>query len=293
MKIAYKNELIFKVIYFLLIALTGLFLSLYSSGIAIPVLSVFVLLLYTILALKKEFRRLLIVKKVFPVEWREIIARFSKFYNFLDADGKIRFERDIVIFLNENSIRGIRGEEPDLTSKILVAVGVATILHGRNDWEPPFCDGVVIYPGETFDPEYNLYKGQIAGMAGERRPMLITKEILEKSFTDPDDGYNSLIHEIAHYFDFENPQVSGVPIIGTDISKTEKWIGIMEQERDKVNKGESFLRPYAGSNEAEFFAVATECFFECPDVMANENIELYNLLKNFYNLDLLALFRKK
>ncbi|MEN8222812.1 MAG: zinc-dependent peptidase [Acidobacteriota bacterium] len=292
MKIAYKNELIFKLVYFILITLTGLFLSIYSSGSVIPVLSVLVLLLYTILALKKEFRRLRIVKRTFPTEWRDILVKYSKFYNYLDTGGKEKFEKDIMIFLNENSIRGIRGEEPDLTSRVLVAAGVATILHGRSDWEPPFYDGVVVYPGETFDPEYNLYKGQIAGMAGERRPMLVTKEILEKSFMDPDDGYNSLIHEISHYFDFENPQLSGVPLIGTDINKTEKWISVMEKEREKVNRGESFLRHYAGSNEAEFFAVATEFFFERPDIMADKNPELYFLLKDFYNLDMLELFNK-
>ncbi len=290
MKIAYKNELIFKLVYFILITLTGLFLSLYTDGSIFPFLTFFILFVYTITALKKEFRRLRIVKKDFPSEWREILVKYSKFYNFLDKKGKTCFERDIVIFLNENSIRGIRGEEADLTSKILIAVGIATILHGRSDWEPPFYDGVVVYPGETFDPEYNLYKGQIAGMAGERRPMLITKDILKKSFIDPDDGYNSLIHEIAHYFDFENPQLSGVPLIGTDSSKTEKWIRIMEKERAKVNRGESFLRPYAGSNEAEFFAVATEFFFERPDIMADKNPGLYSLLKEFYNLDMLELF---
>jgi len=290
MKIAYKNELIFKLIYFFLIVLTGIFLSVYTSGSTFPVLSVFVLLLYIILALKKEFRRLRVVRKAFPSEWKEILVKYSKFYNTLDKKGKSTFERDMVIFLNENSIRGIRGEEPELTSKILVAVGVATILHGRSDWEPPFYDGVVVYPGETFDPEYNLYKGQIAGMAGERRPMLVTKDILEKSFRDPDDGYNSLIHEIAHYFDFENPQINGVPLIGSDINKTEKWIGIMEKEREKVNNGKSFLRPYAGSNEAEFFAVATELFFERPDIMAGRNRDLYDLLKDFYNIDMLELF---
>lgn len=277
MKIAYKNELVFKLIYFILIALTGVFLSVYTSGNIIPFLSVLVLLIYTIVALKKEFRRLRIVQKAFPLEWREILVKYSKFYNSLDNDGKIRFERDIVIFLNENSIRGIRGEETDLTSQILVAVGVATILHGRTDWEPPFYDGVVVYPGETFDPEYNLYKGQIAGMAGERRPMLVTKEILAQSFNDPEDGYNSLIHEIAHYFDFENPQLSGVPLIGSDSNKTKKWIRIMEEERAMVNRGQSFLRPYAGSNEAEFFAVATECFFLNAPILWQKKTPNYTL----------------
>jgi len=293
MKIIYKNQVIFKVIYFMLIAFTGAALSSFRRGGIFPLLTLAALLLYVLLSLRKEAGRWLAQRRPFPPEWREILAQYSSFYNALDEEGQKRFEGDIAIFLRENRIRGIRGEEADLLSRILVAAGVATILHGRSDWEPPFYDGVVVYPGETFDPEFNLYKGQIAGMAGERRPLLVTREILEKSFKDARDGYNSLIHEIAHYFDFENPQVSGVPLIGTDFQTARKWIRVTEEEREKVNRGKSFLRSYAGSNEAEFFAVATELFFERPDIMASENRELYNLLRDFYNMDTLKLLKKK
>jgi len=285
MKVFYKNELIFKLIYFLLIGLTGLVLSIQSSDILIMAGSMLVILIYVMLALKREVIRYRAVMRDFPPEWREIIAAYSRFYNSIDAAGKKRFERDVSIFLSGHTIRGIRGEETTVRTMLLVAAGVATILHGREEWEPPFSDGVVVYPGETFDPEYNLFKGQIAGMAGERRPLLVTEEILEQSFRDPEDGYNSLIHEIAHYFDFENPQISGVPLIGGDTDRTEEWIATMETERERVNRGESFLRPYAGANEAEFFAVATEFFFERPEEMTARNPDLYELLKNFYNLD--------
>jgi len=293
MKIIYRNEVIFKLIYLILILLTVVFISFYSSDRMVTVLSFLFPVIYIPLAFRKEIRRFRLVKKQFPLEFREIIGEYSKFYNFLDDNGKRKFEKDINIFLNEHSIRSIRGEETDLRTKVLVAAGVATILHGREDWEPPFTDGVVVYPGETFDPEYNLHKGQIAGMAGDRRPLLVTKKILERSFKDPDDGYNSLIHEIAHYFDFENPIMSGVPVIGSDKGRTEEWLEIMEKEREKVNRGKSFLRPYAGSNEAEFFAVATEFFFERPEEMVAENPKLYELLKGFYNIDMQLLFKDK
>ena len=293
MKVVYKNEVILKLIYFALISLTGVFISIYSSDRTVTVISILVPIIYIPLAFRKEIRRFRLVKRQFPLEFREIIGEYSKFYNFLDDNGKQKFEKDINIFLNEHSIRGIRGEETDLRTKVLVAAGVATILHGRQEWEPPFTDGVVVYPGETFDPEYNLHKGQIAGMAGDRRPLLVTKEILERSFKDTDDGYNSLIHEIAHYFDFENPIMIGVPVIGSDKGRTEEWLETMEKERDKVNRGKSFLRPYAGSNEAEFFAVATEFFFERPAEMKAENPKLYELLKGFYNIDTQILFRDK
>lgn len=292
MKIIYKNEVIFKLLYFLLIAVTGAFISAYSPDMTIILISILAPFVYIALAMKKEIRRFRVVRKEFPRDWIHIVRKYSKFYNFLDDTGKKQFEKDIAIFLSEHNVRGIKGEEVDLWIKVLVAVGVATIMHGRQDWEPPFSDGVVVYPGKTFDPEYNLHKGQIAGQAGERRPLLVTKEILEKSFRDPEDGYNSLIHEIAHYFDFENPFSSGLPVIGGDKKRILEWVSVMENEREKVNRGESFLCAYAGTNEAEFFAVATEYFFERPDVMVNENPELYELLKDFYNIDMQKIFKK-
>jgi len=160
--------------------------------------------------------------------------------------------------------------EIDIEIKLLIAIGVATILHGRKEWEPPFRDGVVVYPGETFDADFRFNRGEIAGMAGEGRPLLITKNILKKSFENSSDGYNSLLHEIAHYFDFENRGFSGVPLIGNSAENSLKWKNAIESERSKISKGSSFLRSYGDVNDSEFFAVATEFFFERPEEMFNK-----------------------
>jgi len=285
MNIVSKNELIFKVIYFCLILLTGIFLSVYSGNRAVIIFSLIIPFIYLLSSMRKEIGRLRVLRRPFSSEWRSIIEKYSKFYSCLNDEGKTHFEGDVAIFLKENSVRGIRGERVNIATELLVAIGVATILHGRPDWELPFSDGVVVYPGETFDHEYNLHKGEIAGMASKSKPLLVTEGILKKSFGDSMDGYNSLLHEIAHYFDFENPVVNGVPLIGTDVGETEEWMDIMERERKKVNRGKSFLRQYAGLNEAEFFAVATEYFFEQPDIMIKNNRELYEILSSFYNLD--------
>jgi hypothetical protein len=59
--------------------------------------------------------------------------------------------------------------------------------------------------------------------------------------------------------------------------------------RERTEHGrKGFLREYAATNEAEFFAVATETFYEQPRKMAEELPELYALLAEFYNLDLAA-----
>lgn len=290
MNIISKNDVIFKSVYILLILFSGGFLFLYSGKLTFLLITVLLLAFYIFISFRKSLRRLRSVMKKFPLQWRNILEKYSMFYVALGEEGRERFKKDMKIFFADFTIKGLQGEDIDLETKVLVAAGIATILHGRPDWDPPIKDGVVVYPGETFDSEYKLGRGNIAGMAGERRPLLVTKEILKQSFENPGDGYNSLIHELAHYFDFENSDLAGIPLIGGEKERVVTWRKIMEVERKKVRSGNSFLRSYAGFNEAEFFAVATEFFFEKPTIMYKKNKALYNLLKEFYNLDIKDLY---
>ncbi len=290
MNIISKNDVIFKSVYIILILFSGGFLFLYSGKLIFLLIIFLVSVFYILISFRKPLRRLKNVMKKFPLQWKNILEKYSMFYVALGEEGRERFKRDMKIFFADFTIKGLQGEDIDLETKVLVAAGIATILHGRPDWDPPIKDGVVVYPGETFDSEYKLGRGNIAGMAGERRPLLVTKEILKQSFENPGDGYNSLIHELAHYFDFENSDLAGIPLIGGKKERAVKWRRIMEVERKKVRSGNSFLRSYAGFNEAEFFAVATEFFFEKPAIMYEKNTALYNLLKEFYNLDIKDLY---
>ena len=45
------------------------------------------------------------------------------------------------------------------------------------------------------------------------------------------------------------------------------------------------MNPYGATNPAEFFAVATETFFEKPQQMASRHRDLYNQLKRYYKLN--------
>lgn len=290
MNIISKNDVIFKSVYILLILFSGGFLFLYSGKFPFLLITIVVLILYIFISFRKPLRRLRSVVKKFPRQWKNILEKYSLFYVALEDKEKVRFEKDIKIFFTDFTIKGLQGVDIDIETKVLVAAGVATILHGRPDWDPPIKDGVVIYPGETFDSEYKQGMGNIAGMAGERRPLLVTKNVLKRSFENPGDGYNSLIHELAHYFDFENSGLAGIPLIGGEKERIAEWRRIMEEEREKVRSGNSFLRSYAGFNESEFFAVATEFFFEKPGTMYKKNPDLYNLLKEFYNLDIKDLY---
>ena len=290
MQIISKTDMVFVVFYALLIPLTGALVFNVSGQAIVLLLTPALLAVYLWLALKKPLRRRRAAGMAFPKSWSEFLFYHSAYYRGLDVDAKKKFERDIGLFFSDNNIAAIGGAEVSWQTRLLIGIGVATMLLGRPEWEPPLPDGVTVYPGMSFDRNYQIEKGNIAGQAPERGPLLIAEESLKLGFADPNDGHNVLIHELAHFFDREQRKSGGRhPRLGRrqqDVS----WAGSLSREWRKHLQRGSILPSYAALNEAEFFAVACEMFFENPRPLQTAHPELYELLRDFFNQDPL-LFR--
>jgi Mlc titration factor MtfA (ptsG expression regulator) len=271
MQIIYKIDVIFLWIYSAIIMVIGVVGAVSLGNIFFLAGALLIETIYLLLSLRRPYRRRRALKQPFPVPWKTFLTGHSLFYKSLDKIDKKRFEQDVQIFLNDFPIEGTRRQTVDLEAKLLVAAGAAALLHGRPTWEPPFHDGVVIFPGDRFDRHFQPGKGYFAGMATRKGPLLLTEISLEESFKNPYDGYNVIYHEMAHYFDLAGASIP--------------WQELFSREWRKASEGRSFLRDYAGTNEAELFAVATEAFFENPWEMKAQSPELYGALKEFFNLD--------
>jgi len=289
MQVIYKIDKIFVVIYSTIIVLVGLFFTLLAKNLLLIPITLLVLAGYLYFALKRPLRRWKAVRNPFPQQWREYLNRVSRFYRLLNKDRKRHFERDVQIFLSDFPIRGIQNREIDPFLKLTIAAGIAVVLHGRLNWEPPTRDGVLVYPSERFNEDYELGKGDFAGEAPRNGPMIIAEGSLIFGLEHPGSGYNVIYHELAHYFDWEDGQAGGLPINRLPSSVIPYWKEIIHSEWQKAMEGNSVLRPYAGKNEAELFAVATEAFFETPLLLQKHHPELYELLRDFYNVDTVEL----
>lgn len=285
MQIIYKIDILFICIYSLLILLVGTIFTIASQNIVFIGVTLPVEFIYLFFALRRPYKRYRALGQTTPKEWKQILTRCSSFYRNLDEEGKQRFERDIRIFLSNFSVEGLRRQPVDIKKKLLVASGFAALLHGRPDWEPPIKDGVLVYPGERFNRDYQVGKGLLAGLASVNSPLIVTEKSLEQSFKNPDDGFNVIYHELAHYFDMEDRSADGVPSTRMSPEKAHQLKTIIRGEWQKAQRGHSFLGTYAGTNEAEAFAVAVEFFFENPYIMKTNNPELYDALKDFFNID--------
>jgi len=103
------------------------------------------------------------------------------------------------------------------------------------------------------------------------------------------DGHNVVLHEFAHKLDEENDVSDGLPVLGND-SQCKTWAEVLSQEysllQERAEQGENVvLDEYGATSPAEFFAVATETFFEKPIELKETHPLLYGELRKFYKVD--------
>lgn len=105
----------------------------------------------------------------------------------------------------------------------------------------------------------------------------------------PDDGANVVIHEFAHQLDQQNGPANGFPRLSKTANK-KLWSDTMDKEfqtlqHQKQYNQPSLLNHYGATNPAEFFAVASEVFFEQSAALYQQHNALYKQLKSFYQVD--------
>ncbi len=205
------------------------------------------------------------------------------FYNRLSPDGKRRFESRVRRFLDEHRFEGVAGQPVTDALRVAVAAGDATLLHARPDFRISNRHTVLLYP-DAFDEGYDdTPGGQFDGMAHQQGAVLFTAPSVETAWPS-EDGYNVVLHELAHLLDFDNGIAEGSPSLVAPECH-DAWVALVRRRCRSVKVGRSILRSYAGTNEAEFFACATEFFFERPDPLSLRHPELFEAMCALYNLD--------
>jgi MtfA peptidase len=232
-----------------------------------------------------------------PAEW-ETILRQRVLYSFCLPPEKQADLRSLVqVFLDEKGFEGCGGLQ--ITDEIRVTVaGFACILllGGQSDMYPKLRT-ILVYPRaylaphSSRGPDGTVSEG-IQGRSGESwsfgNIVLSWKDILRDS-ADIAQGRNVVFHEFAHQLDFESGSAQGAPVLprGTKYSEWARVLGeVYESLIDSLEMGEpSLLDKYGALSPAEFFAVATECFFLKPTELKLKHPQLYEQLKLYYRQD--------
>lgn len=214
------------------------------------------------------------------------------FYRYLNLEQQQSFVTRALDFLTNQRMFYVdrdRGQNQSLESfdpslAWRIAAAAAIISSGLEDLQWPEQRDILVYP-EAFDEEYNSEAhAPILGMVHAQGPILFSARELRKSFEQLD-GHNVAIHELAHVLDMADGYADGA-LAGSRWTDGEHWEDSIDQRQLQIRRRRyQTLRAYAGTNSAEFFAVALEVFFEDPKRLQTRDPELYQSLSKTFRLD--------
>jgi Mlc titration factor MtfA (ptsG expression regulator) len=233
--------------------------------------------------MRQAFRRQRVSGRTFSPRWRRTLEHVG-YYVALDGVERRRFERDVAIFLDQVEVTGV-GTTVNDGVRLLVASSAVMLTFGRPGWVLTDVPEILVYP-TPFDERFRRASRHVdayAGMMVPRNAVALSKSALIWSFRH-DEPYHVGLHEFAHFLDMEDGRFDGVPR-GLGGGAHRRWQMLIDDELARVRRGDSALDEYAGTNEAETFAVAVEHFFKAPDRLRRRHPDLYEALRDYLNQD--------
>lgn len=250
-------------------------------------------------------RRDRIRRQPFPREWREILLQRYPLYHRLPPADRRELEAHIHVFLAEKRFEGCGGQEITDEVRVLIAAQACLLLLHRETDCYPRLHSILVYPssyvartwqldedGTTVTESHQLRGGE----SWAHGTVVLAWDGAFAGAVEFDKDRNLVLHEFAHQLDEEDGRADGSPLLlgGSNLRQIhyryQTWARVLtaefQQLRHAAETGqETVLNTYGAKNPAEFFAVATECFFEKPARLQERHPALYAELKEFYKQD--------
>jgi len=237
----------------------------------------------------------------FPLSYKNILQNIQQ-YKVLSPESKEKVHLLILLFIDQKEFVGVKMDIND-EIKVITAFYACLMRLGFELGEKDHVRTIIIYPehfiihethssGGITNNETSILEGQSANGTVVLSWQDIKHDIAQK------DKENVILHEFAHELDFEDGEADGTPILKG--SRYKIWSRVFSQAFDTLkersnrglsSKGYILLGEYALKNEAEFFAVCSERFFQTPQALKTNFPELYQELTLFYRVDTHALFK--
>jgi Mlc titration factor MtfA (ptsG expression regulator) len=273
-----------------------------SALVAMALTLVFALTLLTWLLAEPWLirrRRARLRSQPFPAHWRRILRRRVPLFQRLPTDLQLRLKQDMQVFLAEKPIIGCKGLVVTDDMRVTVAANACLLLMGARRAYFPRLRQVLLYPGafvvdrphpapedawlQSDDPR------ELSGESWTDGQVLLSWADVAADSHAPDDGRNLVLHEFAHQLDQIKGFANGAPLLPSR-DAYQRWSSVMQREYDALHRrlaeGEAgLIDPYGATDAAEFFAVVTELFFECPQDLAQQHPQLFAELSRFYRLN--------
>lgn len=204
----------------------------------------------------------------------------------------------IRIFISEKNFEGCGGLVLTDEIKVVIAAQACLLLLNRNGGCYPKLFSVLVYPSAYVTGSRSRIgadRGDSSVRLGEswmHGAVVLAWDSVKSGALNFQDGHNVAMHEFAHQLDQEDGRGDGTPILEMR-SAYSAWSRTLSEEYEQLRKKtlkrkKSVIDRYGATNPAEFFAVATETFFEKPAQLKKKHPELYQELEGFYKVDPIA-----
>ena len=235
-----------------------------------------------------------VLERGFLPAWRDVVDERVPHLGLLDVDERARLE--------DRALRLVAGKrwEPangfELTDDIVVTIAAQAAMIALELADDAYRNvgSILVHPTTVvLTGARSVAPGlatdqpmEILGQANLDGPVLIVWDAALAAARHPERGHNVVFHEFAHKLDMLGGNADGTPPMATQ-EELDHWVQVCTEVYGRISHGvdDGVLRSYAGVNPAEFFAVATEVFFDVPLALRDREPALYEVLRDFYRQD--------
>lgn len=238
-----------------------------------------------------------VLSQPMSAERQAILARNIPVYSRMPAELQAQLRRLVTQFLHQKKFVGCAGLEVTDEMRVTIAGQACLLLLNRPSRVYPGLYTVLLYPSAFLVPRN---RPDAAGVVTETREdllgeswsdgrVILSWDHVVRGASDWTDGHNVVLHEFAHQLDSESGSNNGAPYLGHP-SSYRSWSQVLSRDFDVLRQQawfsqQSVLDHYGAQSPAEFFAVATETFFEKPYQLAERHPDLYAEFMKCYRVD--------
>jgi len=245
----------------------------------------------------KQRRRRRLRATPLPATWLQTIRRNVPIYGRLSPDDQRELEGHVQVFLAEKQFEACGGFELTEEVPVTIAAGACVLLlHRKTEYFGRLIT-ILVYPAPYVASSVKPIGGGVIleeeqirlGEAWKSGVVVVTWADLQATAHGLNHGSNLVLHEFAHQLDMEDGAANGTPVLERS-SQYASWSRTLEWEYERLRRDcalgrYTVLDKYGATDPAEFFAVATEAFFERSLLLARRHPELYGELKHFFQQD--------
>jgi hypothetical protein len=243
-------------------------------------------------------KRQRLLQNPFPEKWTDSLRANVAHFSYLSPEEQRHLRELVQVFVAEKHWEGCGGLVLDDEIRVTIAGQACLLLLGLDHGLYQNVETILVYPSTVLPKraEEPMFAAPVVvnaivpliGEAHQRGPVILAWDAVRRAGRHPD-GHNVVYHEFAHKIDMADGTVDGVPPVATR-EEYDRWVRVCTRDyetlRDRFEAGlPTLLDPYGGTSLSEFFAVATEYFFDRSREFAEQHPELYDVLRAFYRQD--------